>query len=257
MAERQDREGNTQEARGGAQEGPGRALDGPQRRRRPDRRAARALGVRPRRCSQRMAEATIAVLDAHRATRSVVERAGHRRRCSRRSARTSPLAAAPIALVCVVAGVVVNVAQVGLKPMPAALKPDFKKLNPLTGAKNIFGPQRARRDASRTSPRSSPSAASSRSPCFPKLDELAALSACRRRAAAARSPTRSSRIAQRAAARLPRHRRRRLRLPALAPREAAEDGQAGGQGRAQAAGAAGRGQGARSAAARWSSPARA
>ena len=50
------------------------------------------------------------------------------------------LAAAPVAVVCMVAGVIVNVAQVGIKPMPAGVKPDAKKLNPLTGAKNIFGP---------------------------------------------------------------------------------------------------------------------
>ena len=50
------------------------------------------------------------------------------------------LAAAPVAVVCMVAGVIVNVAQVGIKPMPAGIKPDPKKLNPLTGAKNLFGP---------------------------------------------------------------------------------------------------------------------
>ena len=47
---------------------------------------------------------------------------------------------------------------------------------------------------------------------------------------------------------------RRLRLPALPPREVAEDGQAGGQGGAQAARAPGRGQAARSAAARCRPP---
>jgi flagellar biosynthetic protein FlhB len=44
---------------------------------------------------------------------------------------------APIALACLLAGVVVTIVQVGLKPK--ALKPDAKKLNPLTGFKNIFG----------------------------------------------------------------------------------------------------------------------
>ena len=57
-----------------------------------------------------------------------------------RVARHVALAAAPIAAVCMIAGVLVNVAQVGIKPMPAGIKPDFKKLNPLTGAKNLFGP---------------------------------------------------------------------------------------------------------------------
>jgi flagellar biosynthesis protein FlhB len=49
------------------------------------------------------------------------------------------LAALPVVMICTLAGVVINVAQVGFKPSPKALAPDFKKLNPLTGAKNIFG----------------------------------------------------------------------------------------------------------------------
>ena len=46
---------------------------------------------------------------------------------------------APIAAVCLVAGVLISVGQVGFKPSPEALKPDPKKLNPLSGAKQIFG----------------------------------------------------------------------------------------------------------------------
>ena len=46
---------------------------------------------------------------------------------------------APIAAVCLVAGVLVSVGQVGFKPSVQALKPDPKKLNPLSGAKMIFG----------------------------------------------------------------------------------------------------------------------
>jgi flagellar biosynthesis protein FlhB len=49
------------------------------------------------------------------------------------------LSIAPIAAVCLVVGLLVSVAQVGFKPSPAALKPDMKKLNPLQGAKQIFG----------------------------------------------------------------------------------------------------------------------
>lgn len=49
------------------------------------------------------------------------------------------LSVAPVAAVCVVAGVLVSLGQVGLKPSPQALKPDAKKLNPLSGAKMIFG----------------------------------------------------------------------------------------------------------------------
>lgn len=53
--------------------------------------------------------------------------------------RSLALAAGPIAAVCLVAGVVGNVAQVGFKPSPKALRPDPKRLNPVQGAKNIFG----------------------------------------------------------------------------------------------------------------------
>lgn len=54
--------------------------------------------------------------------------------------RSAFFAVAPIAAVCLVTGVVLNVLQVGLKPSPKAMKPDPKKLDPLKGAKNIFGP---------------------------------------------------------------------------------------------------------------------
>jgi flagellar biosynthesis protein FlhB len=46
---------------------------------------------------------------------------------------------APIAGMCVAAALVVNVGQVGFKPTAQAIKPNFKKLNPVTGAKNVFG----------------------------------------------------------------------------------------------------------------------
>jgi flagellar biosynthetic protein FlhB len=55
------------------------------------------------------------------------------------AATTTMLAVAPIALTCLLAGVIANVAQVGIRPMPKALRPNFKKLDPLQGAKNIFG----------------------------------------------------------------------------------------------------------------------
>ncbi len=46
---------------------------------------------------------------------------------------------APIALVCMAVGVVANIGQVGLRPSLTALKPDIKRVNPMTGAKNLFG----------------------------------------------------------------------------------------------------------------------
>jgi flagellar biosynthesis protein FlhB len=57
-----------------------------------------------------------------------------------RSAMTdAALAFAPISFVCMVAGVVTGVLQVGWKPSGKALKPDPKRINPLKGAKNLFG----------------------------------------------------------------------------------------------------------------------
>jgi flagellar biosynthesis protein FlhB len=50
------------------------------------------------------------------------------------------LAVAPIAGVCLVTGILVNVAQVGVRPTTHALKPDPKRLNPAQGLKNLFGP---------------------------------------------------------------------------------------------------------------------
>jgi flagellar biosynthesis protein FlhB len=49
------------------------------------------------------------------------------------------LAVAPIALACLAAGLVTNVAQVGFRPSAHALKPDPSRINPLKGAKNLFG----------------------------------------------------------------------------------------------------------------------
>ncbi|HYB27466.1 MAG TPA: flagellar biosynthesis protein FlhB [Solirubrobacteraceae bacterium] len=46
---------------------------------------------------------------------------------------------APLAGMCAAAAFVVNVAQVRFRPTPAAIKPNFKKISPITGAKNLFG----------------------------------------------------------------------------------------------------------------------
>jgi flagellar biosynthetic protein FlhB len=48
-------------------------------------------------------------------------------------------AVGPIALACCLTGVVLSVLQVGFKPSLKALRPDPKRLNPVSGAKNIFG----------------------------------------------------------------------------------------------------------------------
>jgi flagellar biosynthetic protein FlhB len=48
---------------------------------------------------------------------------------------------APIAFICMAAGVMANVAQVRPRPNTHAIKPSFKKINPASGAKRLFGPQ--------------------------------------------------------------------------------------------------------------------
>jgi flagellar biosynthetic protein FlhB len=50
------------------------------------------------------------------------------------------MALAPIFVVCIVAGFIVNVAMVKWKPSLEALKPQGQRINPISGAKNIFGP---------------------------------------------------------------------------------------------------------------------
>jgi flagellar biosynthesis protein FlhB len=53
---------------------------------------------------------------------------------------TVGVAIAPIAGVCLAAGLIAGVAQVGFRPTPQALKPDFKRINPASGLKNLLGP---------------------------------------------------------------------------------------------------------------------
>lgn len=48
---------------------------------------------------------------------------------------------APIVAICAVAGIVINLAQVGIRPKSKALKPNFKRLNPQAGLKRIVGKQ--------------------------------------------------------------------------------------------------------------------
>ena len=54
-------------------------------------------------------------------------------------AAPAALSVLPLGFACMVAAVLVNVVQVGFKPSGTGLKPDPKKLNPLTGFKNLFG----------------------------------------------------------------------------------------------------------------------
>jgi flagellar biosynthesis protein FlhB len=50
------------------------------------------------------------------------------------------LALMPVALACAIAGVLVNVGQVGLKLNLTLIQPKPKKMNPVSGFKNIYGP---------------------------------------------------------------------------------------------------------------------
>jgi flagellar biosynthetic protein FlhB len=50
------------------------------------------------------------------------------------------IAVAPVAGACMVAGVLTSVAQVGFRPSVQSLKPDFRRINPVSGARNLFGP---------------------------------------------------------------------------------------------------------------------
>jgi flagellar biosynthesis protein FlhB len=53
---------------------------------------------------------------------------------------TIVLAVAPIAGACMLAGLLTGAAQVGLRPSPQALKPDFRRINPASGLRNLLGP---------------------------------------------------------------------------------------------------------------------
>jgi flagellar biosynthetic protein FlhB len=46
----------------------------------------------------------------------------------------------PIAGICMATGLVAGVAQVGLRPSPKALRPDFKRINPVSGLRKLLGP---------------------------------------------------------------------------------------------------------------------
>jgi flagellar biosynthesis protein FlhB len=84
------------------------------------------------------------------------------------------VAVVPIVAVAMLAGVVASVGQVGFKPSPKALAPDFKKLNPLTGAKNIFGVNAAF-ESVKNSLKIGAVAGVVALAVFPRLDEMAAL----------------------------------------------------------------------------------
>ena len=85
------------------------------------------------------------------------------------------LAALPVIAICLVAGFTASAAQVGLKPMPGAIKPEFKKLNPASGFKNLFNPQHFAVETLKNVAKTAAVGAIVALAVFPKLDEFAAL----------------------------------------------------------------------------------
>jgi flagellar biosynthesis protein FlhB len=85
------------------------------------------------------------------------------------------LAALPVMFACAAAGVIASVAQVGFKPTPAAMKPDFRKLNPASGLKNLFNPQHFGVEVVKNVVKVATVGAIAALAVYPKLDELAAL----------------------------------------------------------------------------------
>ena len=53
---------------------------------------------------------------------------------------TIALSVGPIAAVCMATGVLAGAAQVGFRPTPQALKLDFRRINPVSGMRNLLGP---------------------------------------------------------------------------------------------------------------------
>jgi flagellar biosynthetic protein FlhB len=88
--------------------------------------------------------------------------------------RTAVLAVAPVAIVCLIFGVLANVGQVKLKPSLHGIKPDFKRIDPLKGAKNLFGPNLLFEGAKNLSKVAIVGAITAFA-VVPKLDDLAAL----------------------------------------------------------------------------------
>jgi flagellar biosynthesis protein FlhB len=121
---------------------------------------------------QRMAEATVTILDLVKDP-SIVDKknigelfitvGGH-----------AFAGAAPVVLVCALAGVVANVLQVGFKPSTKALKPDFKKISPMSGLKQMFSPNTAV-EAVKSVLKIGAVGAIVFIALWPKLDEMAAL----------------------------------------------------------------------------------
>jgi flagellar biosynthesis protein FlhB len=120
---------------------------------------------------RRMEEATVGVL-AFVSSPEVVNREGVAELFMTTGQHVA-VALAPIIAVCAVAGVFANVLQVGLKPSPKAIWQP-KKMNPLTGLKNLFSPNSAV-EAIKTSLKIAAVGGIVALAVFPRLEEMAAL----------------------------------------------------------------------------------
>ena len=121
---------------------------------------------------QRMAEATVTILDLVKDP-SVVDRKGIGELFTTVGGHAFA-GAAPVVIVCAIAGFMANVLQIGFKPSTKALKPDFKKLNPMSGFKQMFSPNTAV-ETVKSVLKISAVGAIVFIALFPKLDEMAAL----------------------------------------------------------------------------------
>src|SRR3712207_1751552 len=84
------------------------------------------------------------------------------------------IAVAPVGIASLAAGVAASVLQVKWKPSAQAIKPDPKRINPLQGAKNLFG-KRALFEAAKAIAKVGVVGAVVAIALLPNLDELAAL----------------------------------------------------------------------------------
>jgi flagellar biosynthetic protein FlhB len=131
-----------------------------------------ALSAFGPRMYQRMADATVGILDLIKDP-SVVDRKGVGELFTTIGGHVL-VGIAPIVFVCAAAGVVASVGQVGFKPSFQAIKPDFKKLNPVSGLKNMVSPNSAV-EAVKSTVKVGAVGAIVALALFPRLDEMAAL----------------------------------------------------------------------------------
>jgi flagellar biosynthesis protein FlhB len=85
------------------------------------------------------------------------------------------LALAPVVGACFVAGLAAAAGQVGLKPSAEAIKPNFKKINPASGFKQMFSPQHLAFETAKNLVKTAIVGSIAAAALFPRLGEMAAL----------------------------------------------------------------------------------